>query len=67
MTNAEMIKEIRKPGRVLMPVMMPNDVIYIEVKKADLIWNLKNAAQSDTCPWIIYSQSDSEMILDTAE
>jgi hypothetical protein len=53
-TNLELLRELRKPGRIWMPVVGKHDVTHIEIKKADLIDRLKELDPDSDAPWRFY-------------
>lgn len=53
MTNAELIIEARKPGRVELPIASEHDVFKIECVKADLISFLEGLRRNEQAPWYI--------------
>lgn len=59
MTNGEMITKVRKPGKVYMTILMPNDMCRMPVEKAFLIDMLKQQNENDECAWyIVYANND---------
>jgi hypothetical protein len=66
MTNRELIRALRQPGRVYMPVLIPNDVKSIEVVKADVIEILRDLPGDDEAYWCIYQRFDDAIRLDLA-
>lgn len=55
MTNLEMIAELRKPGKVTVPVITKHDVERIVAEKADLINYLQACSANEECYWTIIS------------
>jgi hypothetical protein len=53
-TNRELIAELRKPGRVYMPVVAPHDVVHMEIVKAALIFLLKDQPPDEPAIWCFY-------------
>lgn len=53
MTNREMIREVRKPGRIEMPVLAGPDVIHLIVEKSDLLGQLERQAPNANCIWVM--------------
>lgn len=53
-TVAALIKELRKPGRVEMPVLAEHDVFHIVVEKHDLIDQLRKLKPEDMAPWSLH-------------
>jgi len=51
MTNRQMIRELKKPGRIYMPVISSADVIHILVQKLDLIELLMERDPEGKCDW----------------
>lgn len=67
MTVLELVKEIRKPGRIYMPVMLSGDVTYVAVEKSDLLdLLLCNYLNSDPAPWAFYGEHNGHRKLDVA-
>ena len=58
MTNREMIREVKKPGPVLVPVLIKEDVMHMEVVKADLLWRLKRRPPDGPSPWDHFSRDE---------
>ena len=54
-TNEELIREIRKPGKVYVTVIMPGDVARIVAEKADLIAYLSDLDPKAPAPWTFVS------------
>lgn len=54
LTNAQLIRELAKPGKIYMPVMMANDVAYLAVEKAYLIDMLKQQEPDQPAQWRFY-------------
>lgn len=52
-TYAELIREVRKPGDIEMPVLAGHDVIHLIVRKSDLLDHLERGAPDDKAPWSI--------------
>lgn len=67
MTHKELVKLLRKPGRVMLPVMLPNDVIHIECVKADMLNWSKQHGPDESCGWHITNQGKEWVTLDTSE
>jgi hypothetical protein len=61
-TNRELIAEIRKPGAVCVPVLVPADVVYIEARKSDLIAHLSQYEASDTASWDISTHNGQKYL-----
>lgn len=67
MTNRDIIKEIRKPGDIEMPVLAGNDTVHILVKKQDLLRTFDGCDLDAECSWKFYpSGDDSVRRLDVA-
>lgn len=64
MTNGEMIKELRKPGKVYMPVCSANDVTHIAIEKSDLISILQDRDVNADCDWTFYGMFNGGRKLD---
>jgi hypothetical protein len=54
LTNAQLIRELAKPGKVFMPVLMANDVCHMAVEKAYLIGVLKDQQPDDPAWWCFF-------------
>jgi hypothetical protein len=54
LTNRRLITELGKPGKVYMPVMVANDVVYLAVEKAYLIDLLKQQEPDEPAWWRFY-------------
>lgn len=52
MTNKELIRELRKPGKVEMPVNTAHDTYHIVIDKSDLIAQLINQPQDEQAGWV---------------
>lgn len=53
-TIAELVAELRKAGKVEVPVNSRHDTFYILVEKSDLIRNISEyGAPSDPAPWYV--------------
>lgn len=52
LTNADLIKMLRKPGKVFAPVLIPSDVMHVEVVKADIIHMLGHNPADEMAPFI---------------
>lgn len=66
MTNAELIRAIRKPGRVYMTVMTANDVARIPVEKTFLIDLLRDQPADEPAMWAVYGNLGDGIFLDVA-
>lgn len=64
LTNKEVIKELRKPGKVYMPILMKNDVTFIAIEKADLIAVLQYLDPNIPCEWTFYGNYNGGRKLD---
>jgi hypothetical protein len=64
MTIADLIAEIRKPGKIEMPVPTATDVVHLVVEKSDLLRALAEYEPTDTAPWCFYGESDGVRRLD---
>ena len=51
MTNADLIREIRKPGNINVPVIALNDVYHVLAQKGDLIRILSEMDPDEEAPW----------------
>ena len=56
MTNREIMREVRKPGRIEMPVLAGADVVHLIVEKSDLLGQLERGAPDDECVWALTGQ-----------
>ena len=74
-TVRELIREIKRPGRVALPVMLPSgcsinsgiwraNVVRIEVVKADVLGWLTSYAPDDIAPWYIVRRENGLLELD---
>jgi hypothetical protein len=54
LTNAEMIRELAKPGKVYAPVVTKNDVVHLAIEKAYLIDLLKQQEPDEPAWWCFY-------------
>lgn len=50
-TNADLIREVRKPGKIEMPVNSTHDVFFILVDKSSLIATLSVLEPQEAAPW----------------
>ena len=66
MTNLELIREIRKPGLVYMPVLAGNDVIHMETVKAAVLFLLKDQPADEQANWTIVARHSDGIYLDVA-
>lgn len=41
MTNRELLREIRKPGRVYVEVLIRGDVRWMQTVKAEIVWHVE--------------------------
>lgn len=58
MTTQELIRELRKPGKVLVPVVMAEDVCHIKADKEDLILYLQAFCRPNApAPWTFYGET----------
>ena len=66
MTHRELIKAIRNhKGKVLVPVLVPEDVRHLIVQKNDIIESLSQGGEADEpAPWRIVDNSGGWMHLD---
>lgn len=63
MTRKELRNAIQKHrGPIIVPVLVKEDVIYMPIKKADIVWQLTDR-DDDNAPWDILEIDGSEMIL----
>jgi hypothetical protein len=65
MTYKELIALLRKPGKVMLPVMMPDDVVHLECVKSDVLAWAKQHGENEECGWRITYQSAHSVTLDT--
>lgn len=56
LTNAQLIRELAKPGKVFMPVVMANDVTHMAVEKAYLIGVLKDQPADEPAWWCFFGE-----------
>lgn len=58
MTVAELIAELRKPGKVYVPVMANGYMLYLEAVKADVIAELSgnHHDKAAPAPWKIFNR-----------
>ena len=66
MTNADLIREVRKPGRVYMTVMTANDCARVPVEKTFLINLLKDQPADERAAWQVYGNLGDGIFLDLA-
>ena len=57
-------REIRKPGKVKMPVLMCGDVLHLTIEKAALLDLLKGYKLDDPAPWSVILREDGCITLD---
>jgi hypothetical protein len=50
-TNLELLRELRKPGKIFMPVTTQHDVVHLAVEKAYLIDILQQQPPAETAWW----------------
>lgn len=67
MTIKELIKELRKPGKIYMPVLMAGDIEYLAIEKNDLIEVLMAKEADDIAPWNFYGEFANGRKLDVAK
>jgi hypothetical protein len=66
MTNKELIRAVRQPGRVYMTVMTANDVARIPVEKTFLIDMLRDQPADEQAMWSVYGNLGDGIFLDVA-
>jgi hypothetical protein len=66
MTNLELIREVRKPGLVYMPVLAGNDVVPMETVKAALLFLLRDQPADEQAIWTVVSRQSNCIYLDVA-
>lgn len=64
MTNQELIREVRKPGDIEMPVLTAHGCIHLLVKKADLLLVLADQDPQAEANWTFYGEHDGARRLD---
>jgi hypothetical protein len=64
MTNLELIRAVRKPGRVYMTVHTKHDVARIPVEKTFLINLLRDQPANDEAMWTVYGNLGDGIFLD---
>lgn len=64
MTNAALMREIRKPGAVYVAALIPNDTHSVQVVKADLLAYLADLDPEALADWGIYGRDQSGIYLD---
>lgn len=64
-TVADLIREVRKPGKMTMTVPTAHDMARITIDKSDLLLELAQYDKDETAPWIVVSiRSDGARNLD---
>lgn len=66
-TVAELLREVRKPGKIVMPVAGGDDVFNITVEKADLIVLLTELSGEEfpqRAPWYVVRRANGFLHLD---
>ena len=63
-TNADLIREIRKPGKVSVPVLQVDGVERIIAEKSDLIAYLAGLEPDGCANWCFVSETDGVRNLD---
>jgi hypothetical protein len=66
LTNAQLIRAVRKPGRVYMTVMTANDCARIPVDKSFLIDLLKDQPADEKADWQVFGNLGDGIFLDVA-
>lgn len=67
MTIQELIREIRRPGRLYAPVLMKGDVKHMEVVKAGFLEDLRGYDPAAKAPWDVLRRDSDALTIDTAE
>lgn len=69
-TVTELLREVRKPGKVRMPVSSRHDLFPMFVEKADLIYLLEELAKPEypsMAPWYVVARADGVLFLDVQD
>lgn len=66
MTNKELLREVRKPGRVYMTMLAGQDVARIPVEKAFLLDLLRDQPADEKALWAVYGNLGDGIFLDNA-
>jgi len=66
MQAAEIIREVRKAGKVMAGVLVSGDVAYIAVEKADLIGWLQERIDAEDCGLSASRGPDGRVYLDNS-
>ena len=64
-TVAELVAEVRKPGKVTMPVVAPHNVHILTVEKGDLLKLLGQMDPTDKAPWYIIQRDSGYLHIDS--
>jgi hypothetical protein len=64
LTNAELIKELRKPGKVYVPVLISGGVEYLAAEKSDMISLLLDLEPKEAAYWCFYGEYNGHRKLD---
>lgn len=66
LTAQQLVREIKKAGKVRMPILLAGDVTYMNVEKSDLLQWLAECDPEAEAPWAIYQRGDGFIRLDVA-
>lgn len=61
MTNAELTAEIRKPGKIEMPVLTQHGTVHLIVEKGDLLERIARGEPSAPAEWEFYESGDENI------
>jgi len=64
MTNLELIRAVRRPGRVYMTVHTADDVVRVPVEKTFLINLLRDQPADEEAMWAVYGDLGDGIFLD---
>lgn len=67
LTNAGLIRELRKPGRVYVPALILGGAQSVQAVKADVISILRDLDPEAPAPWAIYGRDADSISLDWTE
>lgn len=69
-TVAQLLREVRKPGRIIMPVNSRHDIFPIQVQKQDLILLLEELNKPEyptMAPWYVVDRVGDTLRLDVQD